>query len=310
MVILASWRNAASIVLQVSFALVVSASPSDIAAAGDEASEPVLEIVNCDLLDSRDGFAIPEDTQFLPGERVHLICQVQGYRVGREDRVHVSYEVTGLDPRARSFYPPHQGRYDTELAPQDENWLPILRYSPLIPDHANGGTFVLRVSVTDHIGGAAVSTDVPVRVDAPQFDLTDGLTIRSFHVRSHPSDLPPWESYSVAQRDPAETRSHHPGDEVPVSFLITGFAVRNDNAFDVESQAWLVDADGEELLDLGVTRESGRPYYPRLWIPGDILIRLDPSIPPGEYRIKVRLHDRFARIERVHEFPLRVSQGR
>ncbi len=275
---------------------------------GSVAAEPSLEVVNCDLLDTRDGFAIPPDTRFLPGERVHLVCQIKGYGIDRDERLDLSYEVAATDAGAQSFYPRHEGRYDAELAPQDKNWLPIIRYSPLIPVHANGGTFILRVSVTDHIAEASASAEVPFEVDAPVFDLADGLAIRAFHVRHHPSDLPPWESYARAQRGVPVERLHRPGDEFSVAFLITGYEVRDDNGFDVLSQAWLIAADGRELVDLGVTRESGRPSYPRLWIPGDLRIQLDPAIATGEYAIRVRLYDRFGRAERVYEYPLRVGR--
>ncbi len=297
---------ALAVALALSLPLALWAGPDKTAGSGPEDAAPPLEIVNCDLLDSRDGFAIPPDTQYLPGERVHLICQVRGYRVGPEERVHVSYELRALDPRGRSFYPLDRGQYDTELAPQDENWLPIIRYSPLIPDHASGGSFVMRVSVTDHLAGASVGTQVPFQVDAPQFDPMEGLRIREFYFRDLASGLHSWEPSTDDELDPPEAVLHRPGDEVPASFLITGFEVREDNSFDVESQAWLVDADGQELLDFGATRESGRPNYPRLWLPGSIRIELDPEIAQGDYRVKLRVYDRIAREEKMEEYPLRV----
>ncbi len=282
------------------------AEPSGNGEPGPDEGEAGLQLFDVVLLDSRDGFAIEPDAKFLPGERVHLYLQVSGYSIGREDRVRLTHELRALDPSGRAFYPPERGGYDTELAPQDENWKPVVRYSPLIPEHAFGGTFAIRVKVTDELAGASVSEEVSFEVNAPRIDPDQGLLVRGFRFRHHPSDPYAWESPD----DPAGGAPEHsiarPGEQISASFFITGYEVRDDNTFDVESQAWLLDSEGRKLVDFGVTRESGRPYYPRLWLPGSIRIQLDPEIAPGDYPVRIRVRDRIAGTEKVHEAPLQV----
>lgn len=271
----------------------------------DQAS-PRLEVVDVALLDSRDGFAIPADTQFAGGERVHLYLQVKGYRVGAEDRVHLTYELSALDPLGSQFYPPHQGEYDTELAPQDENWMPIVRYSPLIPEHAGGGTFVIRATVTDELAGSSVSVRVPVRVNAPSFEPEAGLAIQKFRYHYEPIDPEDLVIGDTPGSKSAGGFSCRPGEEFSASFFITGYGVRPDNSFALDSQAWLIGGDGRQLVDFGENAETGAPYYPRRWLRGNIRIQLDPLVAPGDYAVRVRVRDHVAGIVEVRDYPLRV----
>ena len=282
------------------------AEPSGNGEPGPDEGEAGLQLFDVVLLDSRDGFAIEPDAKFLPGERVHLYLQVSGYSIGREDRVRLTHELRALDPSGRAFYPPERGGYDTELAPQDENWKPVVRYSPLIPEHAFGGTFAIRVKVTDELAGASVSEEVSFEVNAPRIDPDQGLLVRGFRFRHHPSDPYAWESPDDLAGGAPEHSIARPGEQISASFFLTGYEVRDDNTFDVESQAWLLDSEGRKLVDFGVTRESGRPYYPRLWLPGSIRIQLDPEIAPGDYPVRIRVRDRIAGTEKVHEAPLQV----
>ena len=86
----------------------------------EEEAGPGLELVNLDLLDRRDGYAIPADSRFLPGETIHVYFQIGGYQVGREFRISLTYEMRALDPGGEPFFAAEGGKVDTELAPQDE----------------------------------------------------------------------------------------------------------------------------------------------------------------------------------------------
>ncbi len=261
---------------------------------GTSEDAPILELVNLDILDSRDGFAILPDSPFLPGERVHVYFQIKGYRVGPEDRVLLRYELSALDPVGRRFYAPHSGTIDEELAPQDENWMPVVRYSPRIPDHAGGGTFAIHVTVHDDLAGTSVEADVPVNVQAETVDRADELLVREFR-------------FSRAEGgDPLAEAEFRPGEEIWAAFYITGYESRANNTFDVESDAWVVDSDGERLYAFDSRSEQGRPYYPRLWLPARLRLDLDDTISPGRYTVVLRLRDRVGGSESTQRYQFRI----
>ena len=61
------------------------------AAESEEKSSLIL--VNLDFLDSLDGYAIPRDSRFLPGESVYVYFQIKGYQVSNDYRVKLQYRL-------------------------------------------------------------------------------------------------------------------------------------------------------------------------------------------------------------------------
>ena len=139
-----------------------------------------LELVNLDLLDSRDGYAIPADSRYFPGEDGSSLLPDQGLRVSNDYRVDLEYRLEALDPDGKRIYGAEGGRFDTDLAPQDEEWMPVVRYSPEIPAHAGGGTYKIEIEVRDRLAGAAVRASVPIVVDGSRVETSDRLAIRNF----------------------------------------------------------------------------------------------------------------------------------
>ena len=247
--------------------------------ADEQSAESGLELFNLDLLDSRDGFAIPPDSRFLPGEIVHLYFQIKGYEVGEEDRVRLRYQVEALDPEGRRFYSTEGGQIEAELAPQDENWMPIVRYSPRIPYHAGGGTYAIRISVEDELAGKALGTEVPFEVDGESLLTAGSLTVRNFR-------------FSKAENgDKLDEPVFGPGEPIWAAFFITGYETRHDNSYDVESDAWVLDAKGERMFAFESTGDEGSPFYPRLWLPAKLRMDLERDIPPGDYTVVLRVRD-------------------
>lgn len=267
-----------------------AAQPSDPAAEAEQG----LALVNLDLLDRRDGYAIPADSRFLPGETIHVYFQIGGYQVGREFRISLSYEMRALDPEGRSFFAAEGGEIDTELAPQDENWMPVVRYSPRIPDHAGGGTYSIQIVVRDELSEASVSVRLPIVVDGSRVQSADQLLVRNFGFsRAEGGDL---------LEDPV----FDAGEEIWADFFITGYKTREDNTYQVESDAWVQDAEGEKLFDFKPAGEAGSPFYPRLWLPARLRLQLDESIPPGRYAVVLRLRDMVGGVDAVEHYDFRI----
>lgn len=261
---------------------------------GADGGGPGLVIVNLDLLDSRDGYAIPADSSFLPGETVHVYFQIAGYSVGEEYRVRLRYEVDALDPAGRPFSMAEGGEIDVELAPQDENWKPSVHYSPQIPDHAGGGSYNIQIAVTDELAGETIRTRLPINVDGDRILTSDELLVRD--LRFSKSD----------GGDPLDEPEFEAGDQIWASFYITGYETAEDNTYDVESSAWVLDSDGDRMFQFESQGDAGNPYYPRLWLPAKFRLDLEETIPPGTYTVVLRLLDRIGDSAVVQRYPFRI----
>ena len=238
-----------------------------------------LELVNLDLLDSRDGYAIPADSRYFPGETVHLYFQIKGYRVSNDYRVDLEYRLEALDPDGKRIYGAEGGRFDTDLAPQDEEWMPVVRYSPEIPAHAGGGTYKIEIEVRDRLAGAAVRASVPIVVDGSRVETSDRLAIRNFGFA---------KASGGAKLDEPLYRA---GEEIWAEFYITGYKTREDNTFDVESDMRVIDGEGETLFEFDSRGETGSPFYPRLWLPAKFRLDLEKTIPRGRYTVVLNVRD-------------------
>ena len=290
--------RAASTALIVALALaasLVAQETLDSGTSGDaHEGGPGLVIVNLDLLDSRDGYSIPGDSSFLPGETVHVYFQIAGYSVGAEYRVRLRYAVDALDPAGRAFYIAEGGEFDVELAPQDENWKPAVHYSPQIPDHAGGGSYSIQIAVTDDLTGETVRTRLPINVDGDRILTSDELLIRN--LRFSKSD----------EGEPLDEPEFQAGEQIWASFYITGYETADDNTYDVESSAWVLDSEGGRMFQFESQGDAGNPYYPRLWLPAKFRLDLEETIPPGTYTVVLRLLDRIGDSAVVQRYPFRI----
>ena len=286
----------ANLVVLAALALCLAQATPAFAQSDEAAAEapPALGLVNLDLLDRRDGFAIPANSRFLPGETIHVYFQIDGYQVDRDYHISLNYEMRALDPDGRSFFEAEGGNIEVELAPQDKDWMPVIRYSPRIPDHAGGGTYSIQIVVRDRLAGASASVRLPIEVDGSRVQSADQLLVRNFGFSR------------VESGAPLQNPVFDPGEEIWAEFFITGYATRDDNTYQVESDAWVQDSEGEKLFDFKPAGEAGSPFYPRLWLPAKLRLELDELIPPGRYAVVLRLRDRVGGAEAIERYGFRI----
>lgn len=240
-------------------------------------------ISQADILDSQDGYPVPLDSAFFPGETVHLRFLVDGYTRGGYDRVWLTWNIDSFGPAGDRFVMAETGSIDTELAPQDRNWKPIIRHSPTIPPHAEGGKYRVTVLVTDQLKDVTVKGELLIHVRADQVQTASDLTVRSFTI-------------SKTEGGPAYTeRLFEPGDTVWGQFFITGYKLSDDNAFDVHASLQFLDHEGKLLYDFVPQGQGGSPFYARRWLPAVFRLDLDENLLPGSYQIALKLDDRLGK---------------
>jgi hypothetical protein len=246
----------------------------------DPAEEPLaLRLVSVDLLDSPGGYAIPADSVFYPGEKVHLGFKIAGYTVDDKYRIHLTWRADAFGPGGVRFAPSEGGEFAVELAPQDENWEPSVEYSAEIPPHAGSGVYRLKISVADVKAEQTLSREIPLRVEGQDVEVADSLSVRNF-------------AFTMTDGGTVlEEAVFGRGAKVFASFYITGYQTDLENRYDVESSLRVINGEGETVLDLDPQGEKGAPFFPRLWLPAKFRLDLDRSIPPGVYTVLLEVKD-------------------
>lgn len=252
-----------------------------------------LAIVNARFLDSLDGYPLPPNSSFYPGEVVYLVFNLGGFHVSEyEYQMKVSYRIDFIGAQGAPFATSEAGVIAEEVYPQDENWMPIVRTAPRIPFHAEKGTYKIEIYAKDELRPQDEDRlELSFEVLGKDVGDADKLTIRNF------------EFQQTEGGKPVETPAYRPGDTLWGSFYITGFELSENNAFDVDSRLEVLDPDGEVMYSFTPQQEEGQSYYPRRWLPGRFRVDLDKNIPPGDYVLVLLVEDRLGKQESRTRYP-------
>ena len=276
------FRRPASPALAPAAAVLALAAAAGLLRADDES--PKLAIVETVLLDGEDGYPIPADSIFYPGETVYLEFKMDGFRVNDDYRMKTQYRVDFLGPTGIRFAISQAGDISEEIFPQDEDWLPVVRVSPRLPQFAESGAFKIVVTAIDRLAGNDETTlEFPVYVRGENVETGKTLTIRNL-------------VFSLGKGGEAVAEPvYKAGDTVWARFDITGYFLAEDNSFDVESSLEVTEAEGDPekvLFRFESSGERGRPFYPRRRLPAEFRLDLDDDLAPGAYAVLISVRDK------------------
>jgi len=244
------------------------------------AAEP-LAIVNAVIRQTEDGAPLPPGFTYTPGEILFFSFQVAGY-TAKDDKVHLSYEINAVDPKGVRIMEPIKGVVDATLAPQDKEWKPKVHPEIPLPPLAGSGTYKIAVRLTDDIGKADASKEVPFAVRGHEVEASDTLVVRNFHFFRTEDDPNPLAN-PVFRR----------GDTVWAKFDITGYKFGEGNMVEVAYGIAVLNAEGKVLFAQDQAAvEQGGSFYPKRYVPGQMSITTQSNMRPGEYFIVVKVDDR------------------
>jgi hypothetical protein len=249
--------------------------------AQDEAGvePPALQIIRLDLLDSFANYPIAEDSVFAPGDTVNVAFNLRGYTESDIYRMKVSWKISTTGPAKLPFAPGSEGLFDKELAPEDEEWEPLVRYQAELPYHLPAGTYGIHVEVKDELSGATAEGDLEVHVAGAAVVQSDFLSVQNF-------------TYSLtAGGTPLRQAVFRPGATIFASFDITGYKLGEGNSYELSSHLELLNEEGAEKYSFNPASEKGSSFYPRLSVPAGIRFDLDPTIEPGVYTLVLTVTD-------------------
>lgn len=246
-------------------------------AEGEE--PPPLEIIRLDLLDSFANYPIANDSVFAPGDIVNVAFNLKGYSESETYRMKVSWKVTTNGPAGLPFAPASDGLFDAELAPEDEEWEPVVRYQAELPYHLPTGAYRIHVEAKDELSGATAESDLDVHVVGPPQVRSDVLSVQNF-------------TFSLtAGGTPLRQAVFRPGATIFASFDITGYKLGEGNSYELSSHLDLLDAEGGHAYSFNPQGEKGSSFYPRLSVPAGLRFDLDPTIELGIYTLVLTVAD-------------------
>ncbi|MCS6952443.1 MAG: hypothetical protein RMK57_06685 [Bryobacterales bacterium] len=252
-----------------------------LAAAAVAQAPPQLTIVNSTIHQFEDGPRMEAGHRFIPGETVFFSFQVRGFGKSKDELVHLRYEMDALDAENVRLVETVRGEVRTELAPQDKDWLPKVRWSFVIPPHAWPGTYRIAVRVKDELTGREAALEVPLSVEGRRVEPSPTLVIRNF--RFLREERAP---------EPLVPAVYHPGQTLWARFDITGFKIGDKNQIRVAYRISILNAEGKLLYtqpEAAVEEDS--PFYPKRSVPGLVSLQIQPGTPAGTYLMAVTVED-------------------
>ncbi|HSW50981.1 MAG TPA: hypothetical protein VLH09_12435 [Bryobacteraceae bacterium] len=250
-------------------------------ALGAEGPAKPPEIVGVTVHQYEDGPAVPSGNRFIPGETVFVSFQVRGYSVSPDSKVLLTYRIEATDSGGVPLVEPDSGRIETEIAPQDKEWLPKVRYSALIPPHALPGKYRVAALVRDGRSATDAKVEVWFSVQAREVDTSGPFAVRNVRFFRSEED----------QR-PMATPAYRAGEAFWARFDITGFKLGDKNRVEVLYGVSIVSPAGKVLFsEPEAALEEDTSFYPRRHVPGVFSLTVQPKTTPGEYTLAVTARD-------------------
>lgn len=114
------------------------------------AADSRLAIVNAGVQQSEDAPFVPPSFRFLPGDSLYFSFGISGFAVqslerGETRKISLRYKVTAEDSSGVPLTGANNGSIETELSPEDKNWIPKRRASFVLPPFVAAGEFRIHV---------------------------------------------------------------------------------------------------------------------------------------------------------------------
>jgi hypothetical protein len=240
-----------------------------------------LAVVRPTLSDRDGGAGVPGSFAHDSGETMFFSFQVDGYAASAGERVHLSYKLDAFDPHGVRIMEPVAAEIEETLAPEDKNWRPSVRQEIAIPPLADSGTYKIAISVTDLVGKATATSEVPFQVRGRHVDPSDTLVIRNIRFYRGEDDK---QALSKA--------AYRPGDTVWARFDIIGYKYGDANAIDVGYDVAVLSPTGKVLYTQPqAAADRSQSYYPKRYVPAVFSLVTKHDTRPGEYAISITAHD-------------------
>ena len=249
------------------------------------AAESKLSIEQPTLHQSEDGAPVPASFQFVPGDLVYFSCQFGGYKkVEKENKeiIHLTYSIEVRDQRGVLLVPVEADKVQTDVAAEDRNWMPKVRFSFSIPSFVDSGEYQILVKVKDESTGAEASARAQFTILGRNVASSDKLVVRNFRFLRSEDD-----------QEPLSVRAYRPGDAVWARFEMTGYKLGEKNELDIEYGLTVLRPTGQATYSQpNAAEEKTATFYPQRYTPGVLSLNLPKDLKLGEYTIVLTVRDK------------------
>jgi hypothetical protein len=256
---------------------------------------PNLQVVKAVLSQMEDGAPDPPGFIHVPGETLYFTCRIAGYSKNADNQIHLAYSIQAFDPKGVPLTEIYKNDMQDEVSPQDKEWMPKIQTEVAIPPLIPSGDYKILVKVEDLIAKTQTEFPLPFKVRGHEITPSDTLTVSNFH-------------YYRAENDtqPLEKAAYKPGDGVWARFDITGYKYGEKNKIDV---SYVTTVNGARVIwtQPEPATERSESYYPKLYVPANFGITLQPNFKPGEYSIGVQVKDAVSGQTYEAKFPFTVE---
>jgi hypothetical protein len=265
--------------------------------AAAQAPPQQITIAVADLHQYEDGPPLRDAASFVSGDMVFVSARFAGFKkVEKDDRqwIHLVWQVEAFDPQGVPVVESKKDKVETDLAPQDKDWMPKVRHNFLLPPLADPGDYKVVITVNDEFAKTSAKRELKFRVRGQIVDASDTLVIRNFRFLRSEADGP--------GLNPPVYRA---GDPVWARFAITGYKLGERNRFHVSYGIEVLRASGKSLYAVPeAANEQEENFYRKRYVVGSFSLQLTPDITKGEYTVVIRVLDHLGdqRYESKHVF--------
>jgi hypothetical protein len=247
-----------------------------------------------------DSVPAPAAHEFYPGEFVYGSFLVSGYKkrveAGDREFVSLSHRIEALDPAGVLIGPIVEETTDVELAPQDKEWMPKIRFTFTVPPLAPSADYRVRIASKDNNSGQQAAQELTFHVKGLDVEPSDTLTIRDFGFVRQETD-----------RLPLSTPAFRPGDTVWAKFYMTGYELGDNNLYNLSYGLAVLSPDGEVLFEQpDAATLTEEPFYPKRVIPGTASVQAPEGIALGGYKLRIAVRDLISgqEYQTAHDFTI------
>ncbi len=247
-----------------------------------------LAIVDARLRIYDDGPTIGESESLSPGDGLWVSARFSGYSVKIDEEkdkrfLHLSYRFEAVDPEGVPLVEAKTEKIDTDLAKEDKNWLPKVRFNFLLPPLPESGVHKVILTLTDELNKTTVRRELPFRVKSyTAVEKSAKLVARNFRFQRREED--------AAALSPAVYRA---GETVWARFDMTGYKLGEQNAFDVAYGLEVLRASDQKSMyaEPNAAREKGATFYRKRYLQGALSLNLNQDLAKGEHVVILRVRD-------------------
>jgi hypothetical protein len=240
-----------------------------------------LEVVRPVIATSDGGPPEPASFEYVPGETLFFTCRVAGFTKTADEKVHVAYSVQAFDPKGVPLIEIYKNDLQTEVTPQDKEWMPKIVTEVQLPPLIASGDYKLTIKAEDVFAKTSAQLDVPFHVRGRNVAASDTLVARNFEFFR-----------SEDATEPLEKAAYRAGDAVWARFDITGFKYGEKNHIDVSYITTVYSPSGKLLWTQPEPAvDQSESFYPKRYVQASMGINLLKDTKPGEFSIGVKLTD-------------------